>query len=152
MNPNKRYIITIKNTIEEITNPSPYFYFGIMPYSHRHNKGVSDFNLCYYEKGDSYGISKMLRGEKLHFGEDHKDNMQNYWRVHNNRRFEIRIYLKDKLLRVGSLPNNELVAELSNKDNLDLSEEYAFAIRAIGVKNTTLIEDVCEVESFDDLM
>lgn len=76
----------------------------------------------------------------------------NYWRMKDHRRFEIRIHLKEKVVKVGALPNYDLVAELSDKYLIDLKEEYTFAINNIGLKNSIIIEDVMEVQSFDELM
>jgi len=39
--------------------------------------------------------------------------------MNNHRRFEVRIHLKEKLVKVDSLPNYYLVAELSDKNLVD---------------------------------
>lgn len=44
------------------------------------------------------------------------------------KRFEIRIHLKDKIIKVSFPPNYEKVVEIIDKNLIDLSKEYFFAI------------------------
>jgi len=88
----------------------------------------------------------MIRGENLHLGADHGDDMQNYWRLHGERRFEVRINLENRIVKVGSLPDYALMAEINDKKLIDLSQEYTFAIKNIGYKNIVVLEDVSEVD------
>jgi len=88
----------------------------------------------------------MIRGENLHLGADCDSNMQNYWRSHGERRFEVRINLENRIVKVGSLPDYALVAEIDDKSLIDLSQEYTFAVKDIGYKNTVVVEDVSEVD------
>lgn len=42
-----------------------------MPYSRRHDKLVDDYDLCYRECISAKGINKMIKGGKLHLGENY---------------------------------------------------------------------------------
>lgn len=48
--------------------------------------------------------------------------MDNYWRKNGERRFEIRVHLENKMIKIGSLPDYQLVAELDDINKIDLSE------------------------------
>jgi len=48
--------------------------------------------------------------------------MNNYWRSNGERRFEVRINLENRIIKVGSLPDYKLVAEINYKTIIDLSE------------------------------
>lgn len=63
----------------------------------------------------------MIKGDKLHLGEDFYSNKQNYWRLNSQRRFEIRINLKNRILKIGSLPEYDLVAEIEDNQLIDIS-------------------------------
>lgn len=94
----------------------------------------------------------MLKGKKLHLGDDCDKDLMSLWRLKGKRRFEIRINLENKIVKVGVLPNYTQVAEIDNKEKIDLSEEYTFAIFNTGNNNIITLEDICEVDSFDELM
>jgi len=65
----KKYILSIQTIVGDKTHPSPWFFFGIMPFSLRHDEGVTKAGICYTETSDCFGISKMFKGDKLHLGE-----------------------------------------------------------------------------------
>jgi len=95
----------------------------------------------------------MLKGDELHLGEDYDENMQNIWRLNGERKFEIRINLEKRIIKVGSLPDYKLVAEIDDKNKIDAKKEYTFAMLNYGSDNNNIIlEDVSEVDSFDDRM
>lgn len=72
-----------------------------MPYELRHNELVDDNGICYNECKDCDGISTMLKGDNLHLGENYEKDKKNYWRTHKKRRFEVRINLENKIVKVG---------------------------------------------------
>jgi len=95
----------------------------------------------------------MLKGDKLHLGEDYDENMKNIWRLNGERKFEIRVNLEKRIIKVGSLPDYKLVAEIDDKNKIDTKKEYTFAMLNYGSDNNNIIlEDVSEVDSFDDRM
>jgi len=71
--------------------------------------------MCYSEMCNDFGVTKMLKGSQLNFGDTFKNNKSNYWSSNDSRRFEVRINLNKLIFQIGSLPNYELVAELDDK-------------------------------------
>jgi len=57
----KKYILSIQTIIGIKDDPVPLFYFGIMPFSLRHDEEVQEIDICYCEIGNCFGISKMLK-------------------------------------------------------------------------------------------
>jgi len=62
------------------------------------------------------------------------------------------VNLENRLIKIrcGLIPNGELVAEIDEK-TLDLDKKFTFAILGNGNCCFISIEDICEVDSFDDL-
>ena len=58
----------------------------------------------------------------------------------------MRINLENKIVKVGSLPDYTLVAEIDDKKLIDLSQYYTFVIKNIGFKKIIVLEDICEVD------
>jgi len=44
----------------------------------------------------------------------------------------VRVNLEKRIVKIGSLPDYTLVAEINDKEVIDLSKEYTFAIYCIG--------------------
>ena len=66
-----------------------------------------------------------------------------------DRSFEMRIFLKEKLLKVSDYPNYENVCELNDISRINLSMQYRFGIQ-LHYENTTItITDIFEVPEFD---
>lgn len=61
------------------------------------------------------------------------------------KKLEFRIHLKEKVLKVSSPPNHQSVAELSNKDFIDLNKKYLFALMIQNPQDSVTILNVTEV-------
>ena len=70
------------------------------------------------ERGNEYGMNKMIRGNALHLGNEQR----------MDRSFEMRIFLNEKLLKVSDYPNYENVCELNDISRINLSMQYRFGI------------------------
>ena len=99
--------------------------------------------LHYYEK-DGDNISKVLLGRKVHSGEGHK-------RI-DNKQLELRICLKEKLLKISNYPNHENVSELDCRERINKKETYHLGFAMACKQNTITIVDILEVRNFDDKM
>jgi len=76
----------------------------------------------------------------------------NYWHHNDSRRYEIRIDLSKKFIRIASLPNYDLVAEFDDKSKITNDKDYVFAFSTIGDKNSVIFEDIEVVNEFDRKM
>lgn len=94
----------------------------------------------------------MIKGKQLHLGNDLRSNDDNYWRLNDNRRFEIRIDLSQKFKRIACLPDYDLVAELDNKSKIKNDIDYVFGFSTVGDKSSLRLEDIEGVSEFDPKM
>ena len=108
--------------------------------------------MCYNEYSDSCGISKMIKGKQLHLGNDFNINDDNYWQHNNSRRFEIRIDLSKKFMRIACLPDYDLVAEINDKSKITKDTDYVFAFFNFEDENSLILEDIEVVNEFDQKM
>ena len=67
--------------------------------------------MAYCERSNEYGMDKMIKGKALHLGNQQKVD----------RSFEMRIFLKEKLLKVSDFPNYENVCELNDTNRINPS-------------------------------
>jgi len=65
---------------------------------------------------------------------------------------EMRIFLKEKLLRVSDYPNYQNVCELNDNSRINLSMQYRFGIELQYENATITITDIIEVPEFDQRM
>ena len=69
-----------------------------------------------------------------------------------DRCLEMRIWLKEKLLRVSDYPNYQNVCELNDISRINLSIQYRFGIELYHENATITITDILEVAEFDQRM
>ena len=65
--------------------------------------------MSYCERANEYGMGKMIKGSKLHEG--NKSDI--------NRTFEMRIHLKERIVKVSDYPKHENICELIDKNLID---------------------------------
>jgi len=65
----------------------------------------------------------------------------------------MRIFLKEKLLKVSDFPNYQNVCELNDNSRINnLSMQYRFGIELLHHTSTITITDIFEVPEFDQRM
>jgi len=80
----------------------------------------------------------------VHSGEGHK-------RI-GNKQLELRICLKEKLLRISNYPSHENVSELDCPERIKENETYHLGFSIACKQNTITIVDFLVVKNFDDNM
>ena len=116
---------------------------GLIEACNKDDQALYSSKLHYYEK-DGDNISKVLRGRKVHSGEGHKKI--------GKKQLELRIFLKEKLLRISNYPNHENVSELDCPERIKENEIYFLGFTIACKQNTVTIFDFLEVNNFDDKM
>lgn len=66
-------------------------------------------NLCYYKYNNTCGISKIKKGV---------NNM--------SKTYEMRIHLDEEFLRIGTFPEFDLIAELTDKSKIDKQKKKIY--------------------------
>jgi len=64
----------------------------------------------------------------------------------------MRIFLKEKLLKVSDFPDYQNVCELNDNSRINLSMQYRFGIELFHKTSTITITDIFEVPEFDQRM
>ena len=72
--------------------------------------------MCYYDYSNSNGVTKHIKGNP----------MQSGVKVTGKHRFEVRIDLNQRFLRVASLPDYSSIAELDDPNRIDPKVAYRF--------------------------
>jgi len=96
--------------------------------------------MCYYDFSFGYGITKYIKGNPMQYGSTGKHS------------YEFRIHLDQKLLRVASLPDYSLIAELDDPNKIDLKVNYRFFVAILDKGNMIRINNVGIVDMFDGKM
>ena len=88
------------------------------------------------------GINKIVRG----YPPDSKIQENVFWEL------EMRVCLKDGMLRVADYPSYENVFELNNKELIDVNNTYRLCTDQNTIKSMIIITEALEVKEYDDSM
>ncbi len=74
--------------------------------------------MAYFNRNSNYGITKYIKGP----------NINSNKRKNIKESFEVRIFLKEKILKVGSYPDYSSILELDDPNKIDPKIPYRFFI------------------------
>lgn len=97
-------------------NSGNHFFFGLVKDQEKDNNFAYSENMSYNDHSNSYGITKYIKGSPMQSGAG----------ATGKHSFEVRIYLKQKFLRVASLPDYSSVAELDDTNKIEPKVAYHF--------------------------
>lgn len=85
----------------------------------------------------------MIKGNQLHSGSYSKNV---------DRSLEIRIHIKERLFKIGQLPNYDLVAELDDKNKIIPNTPYRLMFNLTYKGEKVIITEVIKVLNFNNQM
>ena len=123
-------------------NSNNHFLFGLVKDEGKDNDYASSSNMCYYDYSNNHGITKYIKGNPMQSGS----------KATGKHRFEIRIHLDKKLLRVASLPDYSSIAELDDPNKINPKVNYRFFLAILYKGDMIRINNVSVVDKFDEKM
>ncbi|KAL4465260.1 hypothetical protein ABPG74_001974 [Tetrahymena malaccensis] len=141
LNPQTKYVIRI-NIQSFINSYENFIIFGLVAEQDKDIKLLHNDMLSYCERGNEFGMNRILKGGPLHLNS----------KLHRNRTFEVRIHLSEKIFKIADYPKYERVCEINDKTRLITDQPYRFATELCYKDDKIIIQDILEVEQFDDHM
>ncbi|EAR81779.2 hypothetical protein TTHERM_01507140, partial (macronuclear) [Tetrahymena thermophila SB210] len=141
LNPQIKYVIRI-NIQSFINSYENFILFGLVSEQDKDIKLLHNDMLSYCERGNEFGMNKIIKGGPLHLNS----------KLHRNRTFEVRIHLAEKIFKIADYPKYERACEINDKSRLIPDLPYRFATELCYKDDKIIIQDMLEVEQFDDQM
>ncbi|KAL4479537.1 hypothetical protein ABPG72_018523 [Tetrahymena utriculariae] len=141
LNPQIKYIIRV-NIQQFMNSYENFILFGLISEQDKDTRLLHNDMLSYCERGNEFGMNKIIKGGPLHLNS----------KLHRNRTFEVRIHLAEKIFKIADYPKYERACEINDKSRLITEQSYRFATELCYKDDKIIIQDILEVEQFDDQM